>query len=116
MLFIIAMDVLAAMFRAAERANVLASLGVVGLRHQVLLYADDVVVFAKPERAEFLAERGVLDCFGEAAGLKVNFGKTFVTPIQCSEAALEIVRDSLLCQVVSFPIMYPSLSLSIQKL
>jgi hypothetical protein len=72
----------------------------------VSLYADDVVVFAKPERAELLVVRGVLDCFGEASGLKVNFAKSSVTPIQCPEAAMDVVHDSLPCQVVSFPSTY----------
>jgi hypothetical protein len=67
-LFVIAMDVLAAMFRAAERANVLSDLGTAGLRHRVSLYADDVVVFARPAHDELRAVCGVLDCFGDASG------------------------------------------------
>jgi hypothetical protein len=82
LLFVIAMDVLAAMFRAAERSGVLSDLGTAGLTHRVSLYADDVVVFARPVRAELLLVRGVLDCFGEASGLKVNFGKSSVALIQ----------------------------------
>ncbi|KAM0923616.1 hypothetical protein ACQ4PT_005410 [Festuca glaucescens] len=46
------MDVLAAMFRAAERAGVLDDLSTDGLRHRVFLYADDIVVFARPDERE----------------------------------------------------------------
>jgi hypothetical protein len=110
------MDVLAAMFCAAERVDMLANLGAVGLRHWVLLYANDVLVFAKPERAKLLAVQGVLDCYKEASGLNVNFGKSSVAPIQCPEAEVDSVCDSLPCQVVSFPGMYLGMLLSIRKL
>jgi hypothetical protein len=43
------MDVLAAMFRAAERAGILSRFGAAEIKHRVSLYADDVVVFAKPD-------------------------------------------------------------------
>jgi hypothetical protein len=49
------MDVLAAMFRAAERAGVVADLTAFGLKHWVSLYADDIVVFARPDERELLA-------------------------------------------------------------
>jgi hypothetical protein len=74
------------------------------------------VVFARPEQAELLAVRGVLDCFGEASGLKVNFGKSSVASIQCSEAAVALVRDTLSCQVMPLPCTYLGLPLSIRKL
>jgi hypothetical protein len=47
-LFIIVMNVVSAMFRTAERRGLLSDLAQFGIRHRVSLYADDVVVFAKP--------------------------------------------------------------------
>jgi hypothetical protein len=55
LLFVIAMDVLSTMFRSAEQAGVLSNLSVFGLRHRVSLYADDVVVFARPTVSELAA-------------------------------------------------------------
>jgi hypothetical protein len=43
------MDVLDNMFHTAGRAGVLVDLGVNGLKHHVSLYADDIVVFARPD-------------------------------------------------------------------
>ncbi|KAM0899738.1 hypothetical protein ACQ4PT_021089 [Festuca glaucescens] len=43
LLFVIAMDVLSAMFAAVEGAGVISNLADVGLRHRVSLFADDVV-------------------------------------------------------------------------
>jgi hypothetical protein len=107
LLFIIAMDVLAAMFRAAERSGVLSRFGASGIKHRASLYADDVVIFAKPDNAELEAVRRILDCFGEVSGLKVNFTKSAVAPT---------VRDTLSCQLVRLPCTYLVLPLSIRKL
>jgi hypothetical protein len=116
LLFVIAMDVLAAMFRVAERTGVLSDLGAVGLKHRVSLYADYVFVFERPRPAELVAMRGILDYFGEASGIKVNFGNSAVASIQCPEMAVELTRNTFSCQVMALPCTYLGLPLSIRKL
>jgi hypothetical protein len=69
------MDVLAAMFSTAMQSGALPPLPV-GIKHHVSLYAEDVVVFARPVAAELKVVRGILECFGEASGLHVNFAKS----------------------------------------
>jgi hypothetical protein len=98
LLFFIAMDVLS------------------GLRHRVPLYAVDVAIFARPDEMEIRVVRDILDFFGGASGLQVNFGKSSMVPIQCSEAAIDLVAGILPCPVVSMPCNYLGLPLSIQKL
>jgi hypothetical protein len=110
------MDVLVAMFRTAEQAGILSCFGLSGIKHRVSLYADDVVVFAKPNCVELEAMRGILDCFGEASGLKVNFSKSEVTPIHCPEDAMLAIGDALPCWVASLPCTYLGLLLSLRKL
>jgi hypothetical protein len=110
------MDVLAAMFRKAEEDGILSRFGIAAIMHRVLLYADDVVVLAKPDRAELEAVRRILDCFGEASGLKVNFAKSAVTPIRCPEAAMLFVHDAILCQVMALPCTYLGLPFLVRKL
>jgi hypothetical protein len=51
MLFVLVMDVVAAMFYAAKAAGVLPQLPA-GIRHRVSLYADDVVIFTRPSTVE----------------------------------------------------------------
>jgi hypothetical protein len=75
------MDVFSGLFRAAERSGVLASLHAIGLKHRVSLYADDVVIFARPDEVELQVVRRILDFFRGASGLLVNFGKNSVVPI-----------------------------------
>jgi hypothetical protein len=90
--------------------------GAAGIKHRVSLYADDVVVFAKPDRVELDAVRSILDHFGKASGLLVNFVKSAVAPIHCPDVAIPTVRDALSCQVISLPCSYLGLPLSIRKL
>jgi spore maturation protein SpmA len=82
------MDVLAGMLRVAERAGVLDNLNGLGIKHRVSLYADDVVVFAKPIPSELNAVRAILECFGGASGLHVNFDKSAAAPIGAAPSTL----------------------------
>ncbi|KAM0931032.1 hypothetical protein ACQ4PT_000540 [Festuca glaucescens] len=109
------MDVLDAMFRAAEHAGVLASLRTVGLRHRVSLFADDVVVFAKPGEQDLRAVRAILACFGDASGLVVNFAKSSAAPIRCDADTRDVIAPLLACQVKDLPHQYLGLLLSLRK-
>ncbi|KAM0856018.1 hypothetical protein ACQ4PT_049388 [Festuca glaucescens] len=109
------MDVLGALFRATERAGLLSDLAAIRLKHRVSLYADDVVVFAKPESAELAAIWGVLGCFGAASGLHVNVGKSSAAPIQCSGEVMDALAATLPCPVVQLPCTYLGLPLSVRK-
>ncbi|KAM0928813.1 hypothetical protein ACQ4PT_002002 [Festuca glaucescens] len=115
LLFGIAMDVLSAMFRATELAGFLFDLNEIGLRHRVSLYANDVVVFAKPEAVELAAVWRVLGCFGAASGLLVNFQKSSAAPIQCPVDSLDEIAAALPCPLAQLPCKYLGLPLSIGK-
>ncbi|KAM0877188.1 hypothetical protein ACQ4PT_035681 [Festuca glaucescens] len=96
-------------------AGVLADLASIGLRHRVSLYADDMVIFAKPDVREIAAVWGVLGCFGAASGLKVNFAKSSAAPIQCFEEVLQTTVTELPCWITSLPSTYLGLPLSLSK-
>ncbi|KAM0913367.1 hypothetical protein ACQ4PT_012221 [Festuca glaucescens] len=115
LLFVIAMDVLLAMFAAVEGAGVISNLADVGLRHRVSLFADDMVIFAKPDAHELAAIWEVLACFGAASGLRANPNKSFAAPIRCSADALQGVAAALTCPLGSLPCTYLGLPLSLQK-
>ncbi|KAM0878358.1 hypothetical protein ACQ4PT_034930 [Festuca glaucescens] len=115
LLFVIAMDVLSAMFRATEQAGLIANLGDLGLRHRVSLYADDVVIFARSDGAELAAIWRILDCFGARSGLLVNYHKSSAAPIRCSPATLDAVAVDLPCPIEHLPCKYLGLPLSLGK-
>jgi nucleoside diphosphate kinase len=59
------------------------------------VYADDVVLFLKPDNAELQAIKEILTMFGEASGLKVNYRKTTATVIRGNAAEEERVATIL---------------------
>ncbi|KAM0834255.1 hypothetical protein ACQ4PT_063760 [Festuca glaucescens] len=115
LLFVIAMEVLPALFSATVRAGLLSDLAAVGLRHRVSLYADDVVVFAKPGREELAAVWGVLRCFGATSGLLVNYQKSSAAPICCSPEDVVQLSTTLPCPATELPCTYLGLPLSLRK-
>jgi hypothetical protein len=66
------------------------------------VYADDVVLFFRPERLELFAIREILHIFGEASGLKVNYRKTTATLIREQEGSAEMVKEVLGCDLAQF--------------
>jgi mannosylglycoprotein endo-beta-mannosidase len=116
LLFIIVMNVVSAMFRAAEDSGLLSNLQMFGIRHRVSLYADDVVVFAKPSMEELQVVYGIIACFGKASGLVVNLQKSTAIPIRCTPQIVEEIAPVLACPIGKFPCRYLGLPLSLTKL
>nr|BDI54638.1 retrotransposon protein, putative, unclassified [Triticum aestivum] len=115
MLFILTMEPLQRMFEAAALQRVLEPLAAVGMRHRMSIYADDVVLFLKPNRVDLRACRALFALFGEASGLRINMAKSAALPIRCDEVTMEWVNPELGCPVGSFPIKYLGLPLALRK-
>ena len=69
----------------------------------VSLFADDVVIFSKPDNQDISSIASVLDLFGRAFGLGTNTTKSKIVPIRCEGIDLTIIQNSLGCQIDSFP-------------
>jgi hypothetical protein len=80
------------------------------------LFADDVVCFFRPDRQEVEAIKEILNMFGMASGLKVNYRKTIATLIRGSEEDKARVTEILGCEVAEFPIKFLGLQLSLRPL
>jgi hypothetical protein len=72
MLFILVMDVLGHMVSKATEEGMLQPLARRALQHRVSLYADDVVLFLRPETVDIAITMDILCLFGVASGLKTN--------------------------------------------
>uniref|UniRef100_A0A453HZU7 Reverse transcriptase domain-containing protein n=1 Tax=Aegilops tauschii subsp. strangulata TaxID=200361 RepID=A0A453HZU7_AEGTS len=69
-------------------------------------YADDVVLFCHPQQEDIDAVKAILQLFGRASSLRVNFTKSTATLIRCDDDAVLPVVESLGCPIVAFPITY----------
>lgn len=109
MLFILVMDVLSFLMTKASEENLLQPLARRALQHRVSLYADDVVMFLRPEAADITITLDILQAFGEASGLKTNVQKSNVYPIQCGDPQRDVLQQLLPCEISDFPCRYLSL-------
>ena len=77
-IFILAMDALSHLLRKAETDNFISGItiarGAPSISH--LLFADDVILFAKADMAEVSELMKIINCFTRASGQKVNILKT----------------------------------------
>jgi hypothetical protein len=77
------MDVLGHMIVKAAEEGLLQPLAGRALQHQISLYADDVVLFLRPEATEIGITMDILCLFGVGSGLKTNLQKSSVLHIIC---------------------------------
>lgn len=109
------MDCMAAIFDKAADAGVLGALGP-PLTHRLSLYADDAALFIQPSISEVHAVKALLLIFGHATGLRANFSKTSISPINCKGIDLQMILQDFQCPVKPFPIKYLGMPLSDSRL
>jgi hypothetical protein len=110
------MEVLSATIKKAVEGDMFSNLAGISPLQRISIYADDVVLFFKPERQKMLAVKHILHIFGEASGLKVNFRKTTTMLIRGSREQEEEITATLGCELAQFPIKYLGLQLALRPL
>lgn len=101
MLFILVMDVLSHMVSKAAEMGLLQPLSQRALQHRISLYADDAVLFLRPEAANIQITMDLLQLFGEASGLQTNLQKSNVLPIRCGDEEIQILQPYLVKVLIS---------------
>uniref|UniRef100_A0A453EUQ5 Reverse transcriptase domain-containing protein n=1 Tax=Aegilops tauschii subsp. strangulata TaxID=200361 RepID=A0A453EUQ5_AEGTS len=67
---------------------------------------DDVTLFCHPQPDDIEVVKAILQLFGRASGLHVNFAKSTATLIGCEDDTVMPVIESLGCPIVDLPITY----------
>jgi hypothetical protein len=116
MFFILVMDVLGHLFSKAANGEMLQPLARRALPHRISLYADDVVLFIRPEEPDIATTMDILQLFGVASGLKTNLQESNALPIRCEYHDLQIIQEQLPCPLSDFPCKYLGLPLALKKL
>ena len=65
----------------------------------IIQYADDILMLMQAEEAQLYHLKGIIDDFALSTGLKVNFSKSPMIPINVSDARIEQLAATLGCQV-----------------
>jgi hypothetical protein len=106
MLFILVMDVLNSLVMKASQQGLLQPLMGGGRGRRISVYADDVVLFLRPQPTKLSLVRDILKVFGEVSGLVTNFSKCSFTQITCEEHEVQAVQQVFPCNLVQFPCKY----------
>jgi hypothetical protein len=101
--------------RAAEQ-GLLSGIGNCNNLQRLSIYADDVILFAKPTVQDLVTIREIFRVFGRVSGLYINYAKTSATVIRGGEQTKELVVDTLHCSIKDFPIKYLGLQLALRPL
>ena len=115
MLFILTMEPLHRLFERATRRGVLEPLACTDMKQRLSIFADDVVVFIKPNPVELEVCKSILDLFGGASGLWINMMKSAALPIRCNDEEINMACEELGCQKGAYPIKYLGLPLTLRK-
>lgn len=83
--------------------------------YPVIQYADDTVLFMKASQQELFALKVLLQSFTQFTGLKVNFTKTCLLPINISQEQATVLAGVFGCQVGTYPFTYLGLAMGTTK-
>lgn len=116
LLFVIAMDALSTIMCKASEVGILSCFRGISPLQRLSFYADDVPMFVRPTEMDLTCVEELLDIFGEASGLRINYTKSTAILIRGFEEDGLRGMDALHCRLDNFPCKYLGIPLAIRKL
>jgi len=117
LLFVLAADFLQVMINRAKYMNLL-KLPIPLQSSQdfpVMQYADDTLIILEGDPRQLFFLKTLLHNFSESIGLKVNYSKSMMLPINISEERLDHLARTFGCSKGSLPFTYLGLPLGLTK-
>jgi hypothetical protein len=68
-----------------------------GQAYPIVQYADDTLIIMPADARQLFFLKGLLQSYAMAIGLKVNFSKSFIVPINMPEDKVEVLAGTLGC-------------------
>lgn len=81
----------------------------------IVQYADDTLIIMEGDARQLFFLKSILQSFLDSTGLKVNYNKSFLVPINISEARATHLVNTLGCSVGSLPFTYLGLPLGTSR-
>ena len=112
------MDVLTRMLQKAERQHLIKGLGCDLVPQGVasLQYADDTILLLDKNIGKAKNLKNVLSCFELMSGMRINYDKSEMVPMNLEDQEVENLKEVFGCPVGTFPIKYLGIPLHYQKL
>jgi mannosylglycoprotein endo-beta-mannosidase len=115
-LFVAGADLLQTMVNALmDSGDICPPLPIPGTRFPIVQYADDTLLILQACPRQLLALKEILKVFGEATGLKVNYSKSCLLPINIDDYHLQFLANTFGCSVGSLPFAYLGLPLGTSR-
>lgn len=107
LLFVLAADLLQTIINRAFQLNVLGLPIPNGDAHfPIVQYADDTLIIMQASGLQLICLKALLQSFYQAMGLRVNFAKSCLIPINISPQRTEVLAGTSGCSIGSFPFTY----------
>jgi len=117
LLFVITADLLQSIINEAKNRNVLRL--PIPLQYTkdfpIIQYADDTLLIMEVSSTQLLALKALLQSFGDSTGLRVNYNKSIMVPINTNHDKLQHLARTFNCEIGSLPFTYLGLPLSLTK-
>jgi hypothetical protein len=81
----------------------------------IVQYADDTLLFMKADAQHLFFLKSLLNCFAQSTGLRVNYQKSQMLPINVSDEKIQRLALTFGCSVGSFPFTYMGLPMGTTK-
>lgn len=117
LIFVLAADLLQSIINKAKQRGIFRSPIPILYTNDfpILQYADDTLLILEACSRQLVALKAILHSFGESTGLKVNYNKSFMVPINMDSEKLHHLARTFNCQTGSLPFTYLGLPLSLNK-
>jgi len=117
LLFVMAADLLQSMINKGKAMGLLKLPIPTGSSDDfpVIQYADDTLIVAEGDAKKLFFLKSILNTFSLSTGLKINFNKSMMTPINISEEKIQILARTFGCSIGNLPFTYLGLPLSITR-
>ena len=117
LLFVLTADVLQSLLNHAKEDGLL-QLPILCQHNQefpILQYANDTLIFMEACDSQLSELKRLLQVFYVSTGLKVNYSKSTLVPINVDDQWTNALAQSFGCEVGSFPFTYLGLPLGVNK-
>ena len=81
----------------------------------IVQYADDTLLIMQADTRQLVCLKALLNTFASDTGLKVNYQKSVMVPINMQEERAHLFAGTLNCQLGQFPFTYLGLPLGLYK-
>jgi hypothetical protein len=117
LLFVLAADFLQSLIDKAKNMNLLKLPIPLQTTNDfpIIQYADDTLIIMEGDPYQLFFLKTVLRNFSNSTGLKVNFSKSMMLPININESRLQHLARTFGCSTGSFPFTYLGLPLGLTK-